>query len=110
MQKLIGGEVAKWPWSDAALTGLFWKNEGRDLTFHWKGRDTNFELTCTWASSLDIILSSKINVGGSPLIWEYSFNSLPSDQWKIIIDFGSRGKIELICNDIILKEHGDVVE
>jgi hypothetical protein len=102
MKRLIGEEVSKWPWSDAALVGLTWQNDGRDLTFYWEQGDSKFELTCTWASSLDIHLSSEVNVGGSPLIWEYSFHNLPSDQWKADIDFGSKGKIELICNDIIL--------
>lgn len=104
MKKMKGSHVAKSEWCDADLTGIIWIDNGRDLVLKWNTtNNSSRSLTCSWVSAIKIELISADNEGGYPLIWDAQFNQLPTGEWKLCFDFGSRGVIRLKCNEISLE-------
>lgn len=83
---------------DAHLVGLSWYEDGRDFAIKLclsDGRDA--ELLCTWAHGVRIDLRYEDDQSGHVLSWE-SYVEAEGQDWRLVLDFRSEGRIELMCN------------
>ena len=90
--------------SDAAVVGIVWTNESRDLEFHLRlCSGSEAVLICCWFTNLRIDLDFK-NLSES-LTWEVRFTQLKNEIWHIEFDFGGapEGIIALNCNEIAFR-------
>lgn len=89
------------PWSDVALLGLSWEEDGRDLHLRvllpGVGADRERVIVLRWASDVVVRLEG---LGGPPLTWETSFEREQSGRWAVVFDFASAGEIRLSCAEL----------
>jgi len=103
MKILSGIEVTEISWCDVNLTVLSWENDGRDLILKWNLHNKQKGvLKCLWASSINISLKTVKNEGGLPLTFDANFQQ-QTQGWDVIFNFGSRGTIEFMCNELMLE-------
>ena len=85
------------PWSDVALLGLSWEEDGRDLQLRvllpGVGADRERVIVLRWASDVVVRLEG---LGGPPLTWETTFEREQNGRWAVVFDFASAG--ELRCS------------
>ena len=91
--------------SDVSLFGTQWTDDGRDMVLDLELPNSGrYFLTCTWAASISIDLTSKASEGGPPMTVETSFRHLDSGRTRITLDFLDRGSITLDCNEVMLSK------
>jgi len=91
---------------DAHLTGIEWKESGRDLCIALASASgTPVTIVCAWAHSLQIDLKTSAHRGGHPLTWEAMLTP-KGDGWRLVLDFAGDGSIELLCNGVFVAEAG----
>jgi len=90
---------------DAVLYGMAWSGDGINLTLTLEVAKLGWlSLECTWAAAIHISLDSKPQVGGPPLTFETSYESLSSGRIRVRFDFADRGIVSIECNDLILRK------
>lgn len=104
MNSISGIEVARETWCDVRLVDISWGSEGRDIILTFLMHENRIgKLTCSWAHSNNINLSSGVNEGGYPLTFEAKIEEGRDKGWEVMFDFSGRGVVELECNEILLE-------
>ena len=89
---------------DASLTGIEWKESGRDLCISLTpASGTPVTIVCAWAHSRQIDLKTSAQRGGHPLIWEAMLTP-NGEEWRLVLNFAGDGSIELLCRGAFLAE------
>lgn len=86
---------------DSQLTKITWENQGRDVVFVCNSEQGKTDiLTCNWAHSVSFDYKTNKDEGGYSLTWNVKFEQMANNEWKVVFDFASKGKIELMCSEI----------
>jgi len=99
-------KVAALGWDDIELERISWESGGRDIVFYlivpWE--DPAFGgsrvLICRWARALLVKMAFPDGEGGAPLTWDVTIVEISDRNYSILLDFGSRGEVRLMCSEI----------
>ncbi|MEO0479355.1 MAG: hypothetical protein AAF196_07740 [Planctomycetota bacterium] len=94
--------LSEFTFCDADLLAIRWTADGRDFSLDLiLGDERSANLTCTWAAGVRVDLRADSSELGGPLSTECRWTE-SADGWQMSFAFGSRGVIELRCQEAVL--------